>query len=248
MKRKSILFILPFIALVLMSCQLANISINQQTLRGSGNLKTETRSVSNVQRVSLEDRGNLTIVQGNEEGLTVQADDNILPYLQSQMRGNELVLGLQSGYNLSSDSTVNYTLKVKDLSNISISGSGDVTGDQFKTENLTVNISGSGNVKFASLQVNSLNMRASGSGNFNLKGNATSQDITITGSGNYNAGDLKTSNTQVNVSGSGNVTVWTTDQLGVHVTGFGNVNYYGTPTLSQTITGSGSVKSLGQHQ
>jgi hypothetical protein len=250
MNRKSLLFVLPLIALVLMSCRFGNVNVNMNTerLNPSGNLKTETREVSNVERVSLEDIGALTIVQGNEEGLTIEADDNLLPYIESTMRGNELVLGIKNGYSVSKNPTIRYTLKIKSLNRVSVSGAGSVTSEKLDFGDLDLDVSGSGNIRFADLAAKNLTVKSSGSGNFDLKGKIDSQDVSITGAGNYTAGDLQSSDATVRISGAGNVTVWVTSKLSVHITGFGNVNYYGSPEVDQSISGGGGVKSLGAHK
>src|SRR5437868_6052334 len=48
---------------------------------GSGNLKTEVRQVSNFTQVDFSQVGTLTMEQTGVEGLTITADDNILPIL-----------------------------------------------------------------------------------------------------------------------------------------------------------------------
>lgn len=248
MKRKSLLFVLPLIALVLMSCRFGTVSINNNSVSGSGQLKTETRDVSDIERVSLEDLGDVTLIQGNEEGLTVEADDNLLPYIETIMQGHELVLRIKHGTSITNHPTIHYTVKVKDLSRVAISGSGSITAKQLKVNDFEMDISGSGDVNLPDLEAKSLQARASGSGNFNLKGKADSQDVTITGAGNYTAGDLESSEANVTISGAGNVTIWATNKLSVRITGFGNVNYYGKPTVEQNITGGGSIKTLGEHK
>jgi hypothetical protein len=247
MNRKAFFIILPLMALLLMSCRLSA-GLSRQTLQGSGNLKTEQRPVSNIGRVSLEGIGDVTVIQGSEESLTVEADDNILPYVETLMRGSELVLRIKEGYNIRMPVTVRYTLKVKDLNRISISGSGSVTSEKFDSNDLTLNITGSGKMKFADLQAQNLRTMTSGSGNYDLKGKVESQNITITGMSHYSAGDLQSSEASVTISGSGDVTLWVKDKLDVTILGAGNVDYYGNPTVNQSITGGGKVKSLGSHQ
>lgn len=246
MNRKSLLFVLPVIALMLISCRFS-VDLDHQMLQGSGNLKTEQRAVSDIERISLEGLGDMTVIQGNEEALTVEADDNILPYIETVMRGRELVLKIKEGYTIRNNVTIRYTIKVKSLNGISISGAGNLTAEKLNVGDLNLNVSGAGNMKIADLQAGALRATASGSGNYDLKGKVKSQNITISGVGNYTAGDLQCSEAQVTVSGSGNVTLWVDDKLDIRVAGFGNVNYYGKPTVAQSITGGGGVKSLGTH-
>lgn len=244
MNRKMLLIIAPIIALVLISCRVG-IDLDGRRIRGSGTAKTETRAVSDIERVSMEGQGDLTIIQGNEEGLTVEADDNLLPYIETRMDGRELVLTIKDGYSIDTVSKIRYTLKVKDLNRISISGAGDVRADSLKAGDLSLEIAGSGNMKIDDLQAEDLTARTSGSGNFDLKGEVKTQRVTINGAGNYTAPDLKSAEAEATISGAGNVEVWATDKLDVRVTGVGNVSYYGQPAVSQSITGGGSVKGLG---
>ncbi len=246
MNRKSLLFVIPVIALLLMSCRLS-MDLNRQSLQGSGNLKTEQRTVSNIERISLEGLGDMTVIQGSEEALTVEADDNILPYIETFMRGNDLVLKIKEGYSIRNNVTIRYTIKVKSLNAISISGAGNLTSEKLDVGDLNLNVSGAGNMKIADLQADDLHATASGTGNYDLKGKVKTQDITISGVGNYTAGDLQSSDAKVTVSGSGNVTLWADEKLDIRVAGFGNVNYYGKPSVAQSITGGGGVKSLGIH-
>ena len=246
--RKSLYFILPLIALVLMACRVGSVRVGGRHIEGSGKSSTEERQINNVERVSLEFTGDLTIIQGDEEGLTIEADDNLLPYIETNMRGRELEIRVQDNVSIDTHTPIRYTLRVKDLNRISVSGSGNVSAETFETKDLELQISGSGNVNFGELQARELEARVSGSGNFELTGSADAQDITITGSGNYRAEDFQTSRSKVNVSGSGDVTVWADQDLDVHITGHGNISYYGKPNVSQSISGSGTIKSLGEHE
>jgi hypothetical protein len=246
MNRKTLLFVLPVIALLLMSCRFSA-GLNRQNIQGSGNLKTEQRAVSDIERVSLEGLGDVTVIQGNEEALTVEADDNILPYIETFMRGRELVLKTKDGYNFTNHVTVRYTLKVKSLNAVSISGAGNMTAEKLNVGDLNLSISGAGNMKIADLQAQDLRAAASGSGNYDLKGKVKSQTITISGIGNYTAGDLQSDSANITISGSGNATLWVNDTLDIRIAGFGNVNYYGKPSISQSISGGGGVKGLGMH-
>jgi len=250
MNRKSLLFTLPLIAMVLMSCQFGsvNVNLNREMIDPSGTLKTETREISGVERVSLQDFGDLTILQGDSESLSIEADDNLLPYLQTEVNGQELVLKIKDGYEFTNEATIHYTLKVKNLNRVSVAGAGNVTAEKLSVGDMALNIAGSGNIKIADLQAANLRSDASGTGNFDLKGKVASQALTINGAGNYACGDLQSDEGTVTINGAGNVTVWVVNKLDITVNGFGNVNYYGSPRVSQNITGGGGVKDLGAHE
>lgn len=250
MNRKTLIFIIPLMAMVLMSCRFGsvNVDLNRETIEGSGTLKTETRDVSGIERVSLQDFGDLVIIQGDSEGLSIEADDNLLPYLQTEMNGRELVLKVKDGYELTTDATIRYTLKVKNLNRVSVAGAGNVSAEKLNVGDLALKVDGSGNIEIADLQAANLRSEANGTGNFDMKGKVASQTLTITGAGNYACGDLESKESSVTINGAGNVTMWVVEKLDITINGFGNVNYYGSPRVSQNIAGGGGVKDLGVHQ
>jgi hypothetical protein len=245
--RKPVIIILPLIALLLMACSLGNISLSRSIVEGSGKTASEKRSISDVERVSLTDVGDLEIIQGDEESLTVEADDNVMRYIETRMRGRELVISIQNGIQLQTSTPIRYTLRVKSLSQIAVSGSGNITSEDLKTGDLALQISGSGNVKIAQLSAKDLRVSISGSGNFDLAGEVETQSVSISGSSNYTAGDLASQSADIRVSGSGDLTVWAKESLKISISGRGTVGYYGQPAVTQGITGSGEVKSLGEH-
>ena len=54
-----------------------------ETLAGSGRLVTETRAVSGFTGISLAMPGHVEVTQGDTESLTVTADDNVLPLIET---------------------------------------------------------------------------------------------------------------------------------------------------------------------
>lgn len=213
---------------------------------GSRNLITESRDVSGFNRVEFSGGGSAEIIQDGTEALTVETDDNVMPYITSEVRGGTLYLGLDSGLRSILPSRLHFTLHVKDLAAINTSGSWDIVSESLQSAKMTIFISGSGKVGILALTVDDLRASVSGSGELDLSGEAGKQDINISGSGKVLAGDLRSLTATVRISGSGDVTVWVTDTLTGNISGNGNINYYGTPQVSFDQSGSGSIHSLGK--
>ena len=64
-------------------------------IRGSGNLITECRNISNIDRVELSGSGKVIITQSGEESLTVETDDNMMHYVCTEVRDRTLYLGFE---------------------------------------------------------------------------------------------------------------------------------------------------------
>src|SRR5215218_10670529 len=118
MQRIHLLIGLLLLALLVGGCDTA--------LRGSGNVKTESRNVSGFQQVELDGQGTLTITQGDNEALTVEAEDNILPRIKTTVANNRLTISFDRQGLTAIEPTrpINYALTLKDLSALDLSGSG----------------------------------------------------------------------------------------------------------------------------
>ena len=211
-------------------------------VRGSGNVTSESRDVSDFDEVVLEGIGNLTIQQTGSETLTIEAEDNIIPYLKTEVEGDRLVIGVEDNTAINSSEPINYRLTVKDLNALTLSGSGNIATTAISTDELALTVSGSGNIGAPDTSTDELQVELSGSGSVRAAGKADSQDIDIPGFGSYDAEDLESRETEIDLGGSGRATVNVSDELDVRISGSGSVEYSGDPTVSQDISGSGNVR------
>jgi hypothetical protein len=262
MKRHLPLFLILLFFLPSLACQ----AVNRTSANGSGNIITKTVEVRSFDSVTLEASGDVYIEQGKTESLTIEADDNIMPLLDTRVKGNELVLGMKPNSDINPSQTIVYRLTVKDLNSISIKGSGDFFVEPIESKALTVSVFGSGDVEVKSLMADDLSISLFGSGNITLDdidvetvhtslpgsgditvaGKASVQTVSVSGSGNYRAGDLETDTADIRIPGSADVTVWVKDMLDVNINGSGNIRYYGEPNIDQSGGGSGNLTSLGE--
>lgn len=221
-------------------------AVFRETVEGSGTAATEDRAIGEVTEVELAGTGNLVITVGEVPSLTVTADDNILPLIETETTGRKLTLSIHSGYTIRTKTPITYTLTVAKLTKLSVSGSGSAKVANLTGDTLSVRVSGSGKANLNGIECHTLNLNLSGSGTAVVSGTAEKVISRVSGSGEIDAGSLKAKAGEVQVSGSGNVSVWTTDQLKLRVSGSGQVTYKGTPQLEQKITGSGRVKPIRQ--
>jgi hypothetical protein len=232
-----LLFILPILLLGLGACT--------GTVIGSDQLVTQARIVSGVTAVRLMTSGDLTIEQGTQESLTIQADGNIVSMLTSDVSGGTLELSVQSLGNFHTSLPIRYTLVVKDINALTLMGSGDITTAALNGDTVTITSMGSGDIKIAQLTAKSLNVVIDGSGDVNVStGSTTDANVQVNGSGNFTAGNLQIGKATFSVLGSGDSETWVTNELNVNILGSGDVRYYGKPTIQQSTLGSGNIISL----
>lgn len=210
---------------------------------GSGNLTNETKDVNGARQVSLDGLGTIILIQGDKESLTIEAEDNIMPHIQSKLKGDKLSISYDTNTPLPTKD-VKFYLTVKDIKSIIISGTGNIETDGFKTKTMSISMSGAGNGDLTGLILEKLIVNISGAGNMILAGKCTEQSITISGAGNYDAGDLATETTSIHIDGAGEGTVKASKVLNALINGAGNLNYLGSPQVNQHIDGGGSVKQI----
>jgi hypothetical protein len=233
-----ILALISIIAIFAVSCKWA-----VGFVRGSGNVITEGRDVSDFRKVHLSGTGNLIITQGELESLTIEADDNIIPIIETDVSGAELDIGFKRGYTFIPSTAIKFHLTVVDLDEISLNGAGNIDCEGFETKVLQFDVSGAGDLDF-DLDAERVEVIISGAGNIILSGQVDSQEIEIDGAGKYNGEDLESSECVITVSGAGSATVNVSELLDVEINGIGNVYYIGSPSVTQDISGLGKVRSL----
>lgn len=227
-------------AVLLSACQITVES-------SSGPSATETRNVSGFHAVQFTTAGDLDIKQGDVESLTIEAGENVLKHLTSEVENGVLVLGFDmTQWPELINVPIKFHLVVKDLDSISLSGAGNIEMNGLVTTNLKITLSGAGNINIKNVQASMVNTKLSGAGNISLSGKTEMQQAMLTGLGNYQADDLLSKAATVQVTGAGSAQVWVEQELDVTISGAGSVGYYGQPDISQDISGLGSVHSLGE--
>ncbi len=215
--------------------------------RGSGRIVTETRQVSGFDEVELSYPAEVLIQQGNTESLEVEADDNLLPNLKTQVRNGKLEIFYrrEDGKHVNPTKTPKITIVVKDLSDVDFNSAGELTIEKLKTDNLGVSLSGAGNLNLEDIQVKGLGVNLSGAGSVTASDSAEVLDMNISGYGDFKGVDLHSQVARVNISGAGSATVWVDDDLTAGISGAGSIDYYGSASVTKQISGVGGVNHAG---
>lgn len=120
---------------------------DRRVVKGSGKVVEQSRVVGGFSAVSLSGIGDLSIVPGPEEMLLIEAEDNLASLVTAEVRADGLSIRFgEEGSEVSVAPTrpVRFTLVVKDLSAISLTGTGTVDASRLKRQSLSVRIMGEG--------------------------------------------------------------------------------------------------------
>jgi Putative auto-transporter adhesin, head GIN domain len=239
---------------------------NNQT-KGSGVIKEESRAVANFSQLTLALPANVTITQGATESLTISADDNLLPLMSTRVVNNALLIEGDKSRGFSTKKEIKIRLMVKSLNTIKIKGSGDVHGDQLKSDKLDIAIEGSGDVKFNAIRADEFKVGILGSGDVSIDTvESKLLESNVRGSGDVKFGSVKAGQVNISVTGSGDVgAAGSADKVLIEISGSGDVrtsrliarevdvkviasgdaDVHATEKLNASVRGSGEIRYAG---
>lgn len=231
--RRALLMSLVAVALALAGCM------------DAGDPVTMEFDASGVEEVVLAAPGDMTIVRGDAETLTMDTGENVAERIDITVEDGVMEIELDAAGFAIPTFDLEFELEVPGVVALTTEGSGSIEGEGFKADTFFATTSGSGTIAVDDLSCDEVVADLAGSGAVELSGRADVQSVTVAGSGSYEAGDLRSDSAEVTVSGSGSATVWAGRELDASVAGSGSVRYYGDPEVQRSVSGSGDVTSLG---
>lgn len=213
---------------------------------GSGTVATEVRPASDFDAIAASASIDVVVRQAAKEAVTVEAEDNILPLVETVVEaagsGRRLVIRFKRGESISTRKPVKVTVDVVRLGAVSMAGSGDLDVQALKTPALKVSLAGSSDARFAGLATEAFELSISGSSDVVAAGNARRVSLSIAGSGDAKMGKLMADDVSISIAGSGDAEVHADRSLEVSAAGSGDVVWSGNATqVKSRIAGSGSV-------
>ncbi len=248
--RTKLLTVLTARLLMAGAAALALSSCTPASIEGSGNVVSEARRAGGFDGIELEIDAIVVLVQGDEESVTVRADDNLMRHIVTDVRGGVLRLGFDT---VASKAAVEPTTRIKfdvtfrELSDIAVRGAGSVELGRLKARSLELYVDGPGDMGLARLEAESVRVVISGSGEINMDGRAVRQHVEVAGGGRYRGLEFATREASVSVSGPGLAVVNASERLDVKLSGGGTVRYAGEPRITKTVDDTGRVEPVRSH-
>lgn len=210
-------------------------------IHGSGNIVNEKRQVSDFTGIDAGSAFEVEVRSG-ATSVEVEADDNLVKYIETRVSGGKLNIEFKKNYGLS-NAHLKVFVSAPSLKSIKSSGAANIKVlDPLKnSEKITLESSGAGNIK-AEVDAPEVEAEASGAGTVEVTGRTRTFRATSSGAGNIKAKELLSENTNAKSSGAGNVHVYASVSLTADASGAGNIFYSGGGTVNSHASGAGAVK------
>jgi hypothetical protein len=221
----------------------------RDTLEGSGDVVVESRSVPEFDRVALKGCGEVFLTQGDRGSISVEVDDNLLPYITTEVVQGELILSFTEEIKdrvIEPTAGIRFNVGFKELEAVNIYGAGVIKASSLDVDQFEVNLYGAGDITLRDVFAEKLEVLVPGAGKVEIHGRVQEQEVLLSGVGSYEGQNLESEIAKVALRGLGGARLWVTEFLNVEISGAGGVSYYGSPTVTQQITGLGSLNHLGE--
>ncbi|MEL4454515.1 head GIN domain-containing protein [Lutimonas vermicola] len=215
-----------------------------QKVKGNGKIINKTRTVGSFDGVGVSGSFDVFLVAGEEGKLDISVEENLEPYLITEVKDGTLNIKWKKGTNIRTSAKTTVTVHFKNINSLAMAGSGDIIGkDKIKGNSLNVALAGSGDID-VEMDVQQLKTAISGSGDIEFSGSATEFEAAVSGSGDVDAYDLKTEKAALKISGSGSIGVHVEKEIVARVSGSGDIKYKGQPRIEDIkVSGSGNISS-----
>ncbi|MEN8226104.1 MAG: head GIN domain-containing protein [Bacteroidota bacterium] len=211
-------------------------------VKGDGNVVKEDRKVSGFTSLEVSGAFNVYLYQGKTESLTVEADQNLMELIKTEVKGDRLEIYTE-GKNIRDYTELNIYLSFKDLEMIDISGAVSITAeDKLIFDKLNIDGSGASEITL-NMDVNMFDADISGASEIELMGKAETARFDFSGASEIDAFDFVIEHCELDVSGASEARIHVNGSLDVDVSGAADVKYKGSPSLKSDISGAASLRS-----
>ena len=189
-------------------------------IKGSGKRVVQKRDIGQFTSISTDGAFDIDVVCQKDLSLEVEADDNVLPFITTEVKGNVLYLKPTRTYSV--EDAPKFTISVPNIEAFSANGAGKIQ------------VSGLNNDKFQ--------ISANGAPLITAAGTTKMIGIDTNGAARIDTHNLRAPHAIVDSKGVSKVDLGVSDQLDVTVSGPSRVTYKGDPVVNKTVHGPGKVE------
>ncbi len=206
--------------------------------KGSRNVISQERNLSGFDAVEVSGGLELIIVQQAKFSVTVEADDNILDQIVTEVRGNRLSLRTEGSINNAKQMRI--TVGMPTITALSASGGTLVKSEgNWETNEFQVATSGGSNVTI-SMKAGTVRMATSGGSLIKMSGETDEFIIAGSGGSRIDADKLRAQHVKASSSGASSISVYAAQSIEANASGASSLSYEGNPEKVQVKAGMAS--------
>jgi len=190
-------------------------------IKGSGIASSESREADEFNGVDVGGVFEVEVTAGKEYSVQVQADDNLLPFVKTEVESG--VLHISTSERVNSHTPLRVVVTAPDIEHLDVSGVSKLSLSGVKNTQLEIHTSGASKLK--------------------LEGETSDLNVEVSGASKIDAESLKSKTATVDASGASKVTLFVTERLNSDASGASKIEYAGNPAnVEKKTSGASSVR------
>lgn len=200
------------------------------TVTGNGNITTQNRNVDSFEKLKVTRGLNVYVSQGDVQKVIVEADENLLEYIETDVEDN--MLTITTSANIRNPKSLKVFVTITHIDEIKASAGSNLNTEEIITCNdLDISASAGSNIKLH-LNADDIKVSASAGSNITLSGNVDESKINASAGSNIKAEELKTKVCDAKTNSGANIWINVADEFEGNASSGGNIFYYGNPKNS----------------
>lgn len=226
--------------LLLLVITLSSVScIFADRVKGNGKVVTEERTVKSFDGVSASAGIDVVIMQGEKEFLEVEADENLLEYIITEVKSGVLKVHWKPNTNVRSYKKVLIHVTCKDLNLVKASSGADIySKGMIKTNEMTISASSAADIKL-SVEGEMITCKASSGADIRLTGKTQFLKAGCSSGADIKAADMEAEVVEAKASSGADIKVTVTKELTASASSGADITYYGNPPVKNVRSSSG---------
>ena len=215
----------------------------EDRVRGNGEVVDQNRDLDGFTGINTCCSFRVEVAEG-DFNVRVEAESNLLEFIETEVRGRTLHIKYTDGANFKSTEPINVYVSLPELTGIDASSSSRVKGTTpFSGEDLELDVSSSANI-IVEFTGDRVDLDASSSGRIEVRGSARRVTADASSASSIDAEELEAEDGVADVSSAANISLHTSKSLRADASSAGSVSYRGNPSELITDTSSaGKVRS-----
>lgn len=212
---------------------------------GSGNIITEKRNTGSFDGINVGGGFEVEVSQGNNREVTVEADDNLIKYVITDVENGKLKIRLDDINARHAHLKVYVTSP--EISFIKASAGAEVkTRDVIRSGNSIQLNASSGSQVNAAVDAPNIDADASSGSEVNLSGKTRTVSLDASSGSQINADELQSETAQAHASSGASASIHASVKLDAKASSGGHVSYKGGAVVNKVESSGGEVSRVGE--
>jgi hypothetical protein len=239
MKKSILLSALLAVILLMGSCK-------KESVKPSGSITTETRSLTGFDALDVSDAIDVEVTfDPNVESVVVEANSNLHQYILTDVVSGRLKVRIKNNVRIKSGATIKIYVSTTFLDAVGISGASRVEfTNELITSFLDLDISGASTFQ-GGMTVTDFDADASGASDIEIWGSSNTSKMDLSGASKITDEDFVMNDLDIDLSGASRATLTVNGVINISASGASSLDYNGTGLIDNLESSGGS--SINKH-